>query len=59
MFAYAIGVFFLTGGISVTFMIAAPAWFIILDLLVAYIPMAWIGARIGCRIKTGYAAKAA
>ena len=28
-------------------MIPAPAWFIALDLIVAYIPMAWIGGRLG------------
>jgi len=50
-FAYVIGALFLAGGISVTFLIPAPAWFIILDLVVAYIPMAWVGALIGRRIK--------
>lgn len=39
-FAYAIGFLFLSGGIAACFMIPAPAWFIALDLLVAYIPMA-------------------
>jgi prolipoprotein diacylglyceryltransferase len=28
-------------------MILAPAWFIALDLLAAYLPMAWLGIRIG------------
>jgi hypothetical protein len=53
IFAYAIGAAFLAGGISVTFMIPAPAWFTILDLVVAYVPMAWIGIRLGRRIKGG------
>ena len=53
IFAYAIGAVFLVGGISVTFMIPAPAWFTILDLVVAYVPMAWIGIRLGRRIKGG------
>jgi hypothetical protein len=39
--AYAIGVLFLCGGIAASFMIAAPAWFIALDLVVAYLP--WPG----------------
>jgi hypothetical protein len=45
--ALAIGVLFLCGGIAASFMIPAPAWFIALDLIAAYIPMAWVGARIG------------
>lgn len=50
--AYAIGVLFLIGGISASFMIPAPVWFIALDLLVAYIPMAWLAIQIGSRIRT-------
>lgn len=49
-FAYAIGVLFLIGGIAACFMIPAPAWFMALDLLVAYLPMAWLAVRIGKRL---------
>lgn len=49
--AYAVGAFFLVGGIAASFMIPAPTWFIALDLLVAYLPMAWLGIRIGTRLK--------
>ena len=45
--ALGIGVVFLAGGIAASFMIPAPAWFIALDLIAAYIPMAWLGARLG------------
>ena len=45
-FALLIGVFFLVGGVINAFMLPAPAWFIILDLVLAYIPMAWLGARL-------------
>lgn len=55
-FAYAIGAFFLVGGIAASFMIPAPTWFIALDLLVAYLPMAWLGIQIGTRLKHGGAA---
>lgn len=48
-FAYAVGVLFLCGGIAACFMIPAPAWFMALDLIVAYLPMAWLGIRIGSR----------
>lgn len=51
--AYAIGVVFLCGGIAASFMIPAPAWFIALDLVVAYIPMAWLGIQIGSRVERG------
>lgn len=58
VFAYAVGVLFLAGGIAATFMIPAPVWFIVLDLVVAYIPMAWIGTVIGRRIKGAAVAQA-
>ena len=34
-------------------MIPAPTWFIVLDLLAAYLPMAWLGIQIGTRMKQG------
>lgn len=46
-FAYAIGVLSLCGGIAASFMIPAPIWFIVLDLVVAYIPMAWLAVLAG------------
>jgi hypothetical protein len=49
--AYAIGALFLCGGIAASLMIPAPAWFIALDLLVAYLPMAWLGIQIGARLQ--------
>ncbi|MCB9181384.1 MAG: hypothetical protein H6596_10245 [Flavobacteriales bacterium] len=46
--ALALGVFFLLGGIAAVSMIPnAPLWFDVLDLVVAYLPMAWLGARLG------------
>lgn len=45
--AFVVGVVFLTGGMIACFLIPAPAWFIALDLLVAYLPMAWLATRIG------------
>ena len=46
-FALAIGVLFFIGGVAACFMIPAPAWFIVLDLMVAYLPMAWLGGKLG------------
>jgi len=28
-------------------MIPAPLWFILLDLIVAYLPMAWLALKLG------------
>jgi hypothetical protein len=50
-FAYTIGVFFLCGGIAASYMIPAPNWFIALDLIVAYLPMAWLGVVLARRIQ--------
>ncbi|TRW49437.1 hypothetical protein FM042_00805 [Aliidiomarina halalkaliphila] len=50
---YGIGVFFLLGGIAASVMIPAPAWFITVDLIVAYLPMAWLGIFVGRRIIDG------
>ena len=52
-FAYAIGVVYLCGGIAASFMIPAPAWFIALDVLVAYLPMAWLAIQAGDRLQHG------
>jgi hypothetical protein len=51
LIAYVIGAVFLCGGVAASFMIPVPAWFIALDLLVAYLPMAWLAIRIGTRVK--------
>lgn len=47
---YGVGVFFLLGGIVASIMIPAPLWFILLDLVFAYLPMAWLGVYIGRRV---------
>lgn len=38
-----VGVLFLIGGIMAARMIPAPAWFVALDLIGAYLPFAWLG----------------
>ena len=45
-FALGIAVFFLAGGIYMTLMLPSPTWFIILDLVGAYIPMGYIAGKI-------------
>ena len=49
--AYIIGGLNLAGGIAACFMIPAPVWFIALDLLVAYLPMAWLAAKVGRKLR--------
>lgn len=41
--AIGIGIFFLFAGISNFFQIPSPTWFIVVDLTLAYIPMARLG----------------
>ena len=45
-FSLAIGGLFLLGGIMINYMITGPMWFTVTDIVIAYIPMAWIGGRI-------------
>lgn len=49
--ALVVGVVFLAGGIAAASMIPAPGWFIALDLVAAYIPMAWLATVSGRRLK--------
>lgn len=51
-FAWAIGVLFLAGGVAASFMIPAPTWFMAADLLLAYLPMAWLAIRIGAKLQS-------
>lgn len=45
-FSMAIGGLFLAGGIMINFMLPGPTWFAVVDILIAYIPMAWIGGKL-------------
>ncbi|MEA5667493.1 hypothetical protein VA603_08125 [Stenotrophomonas sp. MH1] len=47
--AAVIGVLFLAGGIASCFMLPAPRWFEVLDVVLAYLPFAWLGYRLGRR----------
>jgi hypothetical protein len=44
--ALIVGGFFLLGGISNSVTIPAPMWFIALDLIVAYLPMAYLSWKL-------------
>ena len=41
-FIWTIGALFFIGGIAASIILPAPYWFIVIDLVFAYIPMAWI-----------------
>jgi formate hydrogenlyase subunit 3/multisubunit Na+/H+ antiporter MnhD subunit len=51
-FAMVIGCCFLVGGIMNIVMLPSPLWFTIVDLLLAYIPMAYFGGTIVSRKNT-------
>jgi hypothetical protein len=50
-FAWAVGVAFLAGGVMASRMIPAPAWFVALDLVAAYLPTAWLGGSLAARVR--------
>lgn len=49
--ALAIGGAFLAGGITNVLNLPAPAWFNALDLVFAYLPMAWLAIVVGRRYR--------
>jgi len=44
-FALSIGFFFLIGGVVNVIILPSPLWFIILDVTLAYLPMAFLGYK--------------
>ncbi|MEQ9411411.1 MAG: hypothetical protein RIK87_27095 [Fuerstiella sp.] len=42
--AMGVSLFFLAGGIAAVSMIGGPVWFIVSDLVLAYLPMGWLAA---------------
>ena len=49
MWAMMVGAFFFIGGVVAVNMLPAPTWFIALDLMGAYLPMAWIGGKLATK----------
>lgn len=49
--AMMIGCLFLLGGILNVVMLPSPLWFSLVDLILAYLPMAYLGYLIGMKIK--------
>lgn len=48
-FALTIGVLFLMGGIANILMLPSPLWYSVVDLALAYIPMAWLGWKLAIK----------
>ena len=46
MIAIILGCLFLAGGIIANIMIPAPWWYPILDVTLAYVPMAYLGYKL-------------
>lgn len=44
--AMIVGFVFLVGGISMVYMVGGPLWFIATDLLLAYLPMGYLGGLV-------------
>ena len=44
--AIIVGAIFLVGGVQMVFMLPSPWWFNMADLLLAYLPMSWLGWRL-------------
>ena len=49
--SYVVSGLFQLGGIAACLMIPAPVWFVVLDLLGAYVPMAWLGVRLAGKLR--------
>ncbi|NPD46502.1 hypothetical protein [Lentimicrobium sp. S6] len=45
-FALSIGLVFLIGGIMMVLSVPSPTWFIVVDLVLAYIPMAYFAGKM-------------
>ncbi|MDA9898276.1 hypothetical protein N9D69_01750 [Flavobacteriales bacterium] len=49
IYSLLIGSLFIIGGVMVNYMITGPLWFTIVDLSLAYIPMAWLGGKLATK----------
>lgn len=47
--ALIVGGIFMLGGLVNIFLLPAPAWFVVVDLFGAYLPMGWLGWKLSSR----------
>ena len=45
-FAMFVGILFFIGGVSNIKLLPSPVWFAVLDIVFAYLPMAWLGYKL-------------
>ncbi|WP_223788289.1 hypothetical protein [Marinicella meishanensis] len=45
--ALVVGLVFLAGGITMVYLTGGPLWFVLADLVLAYLPMAYLGGKLG------------
>jgi len=50
-FAMGVGFFFLAGGVANTIMLPSPGWFTATDLILAYLPVAYLAGKLVIRKK--------
>lgn len=50
--ALVVGFFFFLGGLANVVMLPSPMWFNVVDLALAYIPMAWIGGQMAIKMQS-------
>ncbi|PTX22269.1 hypothetical protein C8N40_10191 [Pontibacter mucosus] len=48
-FAFGIGIYFLAGGIASVFLLPSPTWYTVVDLIGAYLPMAYVAGKLAGR----------
>jgi hypothetical protein len=51
MMAWIVGGMFLAGGVYASTVIPAPTWFMATDILLAYLPMTWLGIKLAGRMQ--------
>ena len=47
--ALGIGALHMVGGLAAALMLPFPIWVVVVDLVAMYLPMAWIGGKLGSR----------
>lgn len=50
-FSLTVGLLFFLSGVTINYILPGPVWFAVLDLVIAYFPMAYLGGVIGSRFK--------
>lgn len=51
LYAMIVSVFFFIGGIAAVFMIPAPLWFCVVDLVFAYFPMGFLAGKMAMKLR--------